>query len=288
MRSQLDWSEFNYNNVHTLDFKGADYLIFYPEKQLLFFRLPSIIKGNPFEALRRHISTFICLNPDQSNEVYREVLKALNINSELKLSDLALDRLLEDALLLKDSPELKELIELDNSFNRTHYRRYVINPDVPKSKKASIKGVARGEYLKLKTQKKIRTTLESWSPYWGKPTNRLIASKANLSIKQVSTYMPELKAERQRAATLKKAKPANKTLRHLANTLLNWDENLGKPTNKNLSKITGIGLSTIEGYSPKLKGLKKKIRDNKTTFFDAFDSKNFIVRQKERELQEVA
>lgn len=285
---QLDWSSFNYSNVHTLDFKGADYLIFYPKKQLLFFHLPTLIKGNPFEAVRWYIGTFICLNPDQSNEVYREVITALNINCQQKLSDLALGQILEDVIRLKESQELKELILLENSFNRTHYRGYVINPEVPKSKRASTKGVARGEYLSKKTQEKIRTTLDNWSPYWGKPTNAEIAKRARLSLKQVNTYMPELKSERKRAAALKKTRPANKTLRQLFNTLLNWDGSLGKPTNKNLAKITGIGLSTIEVYSPKLKGVKAMAKNRKATFFDAFDSKNFIVGQKESELQKVA
>ena len=52
----------------------------------------------------------------------------------------------------------------------------------------------------------------------------------------------------------------NKTFKLLWNTLLNWNLSNGVPTNKDLVKSTGLGLSTIEVYSPKLKMLKKKMR----------------------------
>ena len=276
MSSKLDWSIFNYNNIHTLDFRGANYLVFYPRKQFIDFYLPSFIKGDTYDQLMRYLLTFIYLNPDQNEDVYKQVLTALHTNCQNKISDKRIQELFDEAILLKDDKDLETVVLQANALKKSSYKGYTINPAVPKDKKHSVKAAARGEFRRTRTKGQIETVLENWNPYWGKPTNKLIAEKAKLSTKQVNTYLPLLKEERKKAASIQKPKPANKTFQRLWNTLLNWDENLGKPTNKNLSKITGIRLSTIEVYSPKLKGIKAGIKKNKTTFFDAFDSKGFV------------
>ena len=96
--------------------------------------------------------------------------------------------------------------------------------------------------------------------------------------------MPLLKAEREKAASIKIEKKPNKTFKLLWNTLLFWDLEKGVPTNADLAAATGVGLSTIEVYSPRLKSLKKKIRtaikntEEKTItpHFAPFDSKGFV------------
>ncbi|WP_282055670.1 hypothetical protein [Maribacter luteus] len=286
MRSKLEWSTFNNNNVHTLDFKGADYLVYYPEKQFVHFHLPQILFGSTYQQLMRYLLTFIYLNPDQTDDVFKEVLIALHINCENKISDSEIQKILEEAILLKNDPDLETIVLQANKHEKKNFKGSVINPEVPSDKKGAIKGIARGDYQRTKTTEQIKTTLTNWNPYWGEPTNKLIANKAKLSLKQVNTYIPLLKSERKKASLIKKPRPSNKTFKLLWKTLLNWDLSIGIPTNKDLVKATGLGLSTIEVYSPSLKGLKKKIRaaikdknDNRTRMsieFAPFDQKNYV------------
>jgi len=286
MSTQLDWSRFNYNNVHTLDFKDADYLVFYPKKQIITFHLPTLIIGSTYHQLMRYLLTFIYLNPDETEEVCKEVLIALHINCQNKISDTKIQEIFDEAILLMNHPDLESTVLLAYKPQQTCYKGYVINPEVAEEKMHGVKGIARGEYRRTKTKGRIQNVLENWNPYWGKPTNKIIAKRARLTLKQVSTYMPLLKSERKKASLIQKPKPMNKTFKMLWNTLLNWDLSNGVPTNKDLVKSTGLGLSTIEVYSPKLKMLKKKMRavikdknDKRTKIiseFAPFDHKCYV------------
>ncbi len=287
----LPWNTFMYDNTQQTNFDGADYVVFYPQKRFVRFDLSYIIFGNPYTQIIKRALIFAYLNPSQSNETLKQIIIAINCKCQTTLSDSKIYEIYKEVLILKKDPQLLQIIQAAKP-NAKEYRAFVLNPNVPQEQRNKIQGIARGQYRKKKAIEQIRNVINNWRVQWGKPTAKKIASKSKMRERKVASYLPLLKKEKQKATSLIVPKKKNKTFKLLWKTLIEWDLTNGVPTNKDLEKVTGIGLSTIEVYSPQFKKLKKKLREilkNKddkrtsfTSYFAPFDDKNFVLQENDK------
>jgi len=177
-----------HDESHLLDFKGEDFLVFYPKKQIVRFHINLI--GGTDEARYNYtaeiFTNFLYLNPGRDSDINYMVLEEINSKCIYPFTDRELGELFEDCIALSQEPDFKELV-LAQSCRKKNYRAYVLNPNLERNL-SSTRGAAMGAYKRRKALVNLVTIINNWNPRWGKMTNTGLAVKSGFKLKKVEEY----------------------------------------------------------------------------------------------------
>lgn len=194
-----------WNDLHTCDLEGQDYIIF--ETKTFFSKAyvpENIPQGRRFLMVSAVSHQMTALNLHWSQEEVNSFLNILNSRCHPPLPQTEIQSILRNLLKRKESGNLKPL---------KNFGRYVIFSDkVSKKEKQSIGGSIGGKIsgrIKVnKTKAKIQECLDSWDLLKGKVTNRAIAEYTGLALKTIDKYSKLFKE--QKAQINKNAKEEKK------------------------------------------------------------------------------
>lgn len=185
----------NWNDLHTYDLEGKDYVIFEVKTYFSKGYVPETIpKGRRFLTISAVSQQLTALNLHWSNEDVGNLLNILNSRCDSPLPKPEMQRIFRDLLNKKESGTLKPY---------KNFGRYVIFSDkIPKKEKQSIGGRIGGQIsgsVKVKkTKAKIQECLDSWDLLQGKVTNKAIAECAGIALKTVDKYSKHFKEQKAR------------------------------------------------------------------------------------------
>jgi hypothetical protein len=177
-----------YDEIHLLDFKGKDFLVFYPKKQIVRFHINWI--GGKDESRYNYaaetFTNFLYLNPGRDPEIKYKALEEINRKCIHPFTDRELGELFEDCIALSQEPDFKELV-LAQSCRKKNYRAYVLNPNLEDNLN-STRGAAMGAYKREKALVTLVNVIRNWNPRWGKMTNENLAVKSRFELSKVNHY----------------------------------------------------------------------------------------------------